>query len=222
MLREIKVTMPQNAEKKKLKELLSLQGNTTCADCSRKKPTWASINIGIFLCLNCAGIHRELGTHISKVRSVDLDTWQPEWIENVRRIGNLKSNLKYEATLTPNTKPTEDESQMLGLKLRKFIRAKYEKKAFFKTNVSQERVFIKAKSTASPVPNTLSTENITENLLDLDFDFKPEPERKKPIQSQKKLVKPKCVEKSTERSTIKTTQSYDDKAAKILELFSST
>lgn len=43
-------------------------------------PRWASWNLGIFLCIRCAGIHRNLGVHISKVRSVNLDTWTPEQV----------------------------------------------------------------------------------------------------------------------------------------------
>ena len=44
-------------------------------------PRWASWNIVCFLCLRCAGIHRRMGTHISKVKSVNLDTWTEEQIE---------------------------------------------------------------------------------------------------------------------------------------------
>lgn len=43
-------------------------------------PRWASWNLGIFLCIRCAGIHRNLGVHISKVKSVNLDTWTPEQV----------------------------------------------------------------------------------------------------------------------------------------------
>ena len=35
----------------------------------------------MFLCIRCAGIHRNLGVHISKVKSVDLDSWTTEQIE---------------------------------------------------------------------------------------------------------------------------------------------
>lgn len=38
-------------------------------------PEWASINLGVLMCIECSGIHRNLGSHISKVRSLDLDEW---------------------------------------------------------------------------------------------------------------------------------------------------
>lgn len=125
------MAVSQVALKRELRALLKLKGNTNCADCPARKPTWASINLGVFLCLNCAGIHRDLGVHISKVRSVDLDTWQEEWVVVMKQWGNIRVNSQYEARLPQGVKPTEEESQRLGLKMRKFIRDKYEKKAFF-------------------------------------------------------------------------------------------
>ena len=59
-------------------DFLDVLGNDKCADCGSKKPKWASINLGIMLCIECSGIHRSLGVHISKVRSVTLDDWDAE------------------------------------------------------------------------------------------------------------------------------------------------
>lgn len=64
-----------------MKTLQALPCNKICADCKRRDPRWASANLGIFVCLRCSGIHRSLGVHISKVRSVDLDMWTPEHIQ---------------------------------------------------------------------------------------------------------------------------------------------
>lgn len=63
-----------------LKYVQSLSDNECCADCGSTAPNWSSINLGIFLCLNCSGHHRNLGVHISQVRSVSLDEWKQSWI----------------------------------------------------------------------------------------------------------------------------------------------
>ncbi|KAI8799626.1 hypothetical protein BJ742DRAFT_687018 [Cladochytrium replicatum] len=83
--------MPSDSEKSKrrreeqnlraLRDLLDLPENRHCADCGDPAPQWASVNIGCFLCQRCAGMHRQLGTHISRVKSITLDTWTEEWLE---------------------------------------------------------------------------------------------------------------------------------------------
>ena len=57
--------------------------NKKCCDCDTSNPRWASINIGCFLCLECSGVHRALGVHISKVRSTTLDKWQKSWVQHM-------------------------------------------------------------------------------------------------------------------------------------------
>uniref|UniRef100_A0A8C7XQS9 Arf-GAP domain-containing protein n=1 Tax=Oryzias sinensis TaxID=183150 RepID=A0A8C7XQS9_9TELE len=47
----------------------------------KKSPRWASWNLGIFICIRCAGIHRNLGVHISRVKSVNLDQWTQEQVQ---------------------------------------------------------------------------------------------------------------------------------------------
>jgi hypothetical protein len=46
----------------------AVDGNQRCADCEMANPQWASINLGVVFCTACAGIHRQMGVHISKVR----------------------------------------------------------------------------------------------------------------------------------------------------------
>jgi len=48
--------------------------NPVCADCDAANPEWVSINLGVVLCITCSGVHRSLGTHISKVSSFLFST----------------------------------------------------------------------------------------------------------------------------------------------------
>ncbi|PWN28802.1 Arf GTPase activating protein, partial [Jaminaea rosea] len=73
-------------------ELAKQPGNDFCADCKARNPRWASHNLGIFVCMSCAGIHRKMGTHVSKIKSLTLDEWNKEQVERMREMGNVKSN----------------------------------------------------------------------------------------------------------------------------------
>ncbi|KAM3834079.1 stromal membrane-associated protein 1-like [Diretmus argenteus] len=64
-----------------LSKMLREEDNKYCADCEAKGPRWASWNLGVFMCIRCAGIHRNLGVHISRVKSVNLDQWTPDQIQ---------------------------------------------------------------------------------------------------------------------------------------------
>lgn len=76
------ITKRQQARnEKELNELLRIPGNNQCADCQARNPGWASWSLGIFLCIRCASIHRKLGTHISKVKSLSMDTWTGEQVQ---------------------------------------------------------------------------------------------------------------------------------------------
>ncbi|XLT95220.1 hypothetical protein HN873_016882 [Arachis hypogaea] len=103
---------------KVLEGLLRLPDNRECADCRNKAPRWASVNLGIFICMQCSGIHRSLGVHISQVRSTTLDTWLPEQVSFMQLMGNVNANKHWEAEL-----PTNVDRNRYGID--KFIRAKY-------------------------------------------------------------------------------------------------
>ncbi|KAI9797005.1 MAG: hypothetical protein M1833_005838 [Piccolia ochrophora] len=101
------------------------QGNLYCADCgSSSKTEWVSINLAIVLCIECSGIHRSLGTHISKVRSLTLDTisFTTDIVELLLQVGNRVSNMIWEAKLDPTMKPSPTSSRDQRLK---FITSKY-------------------------------------------------------------------------------------------------
>ncbi|XP_061870583.1 stromal membrane-associated protein 2 isoform X2 [Colius striatus] len=110
--------------------LLVEEENKFCADCQAKGPRWASWNIGVFICIRCAGIHRNLGVHISRVKSVNLDQWTQEQIQCMQEMGNGKANRLYEAYLPENfRRPQTDQA------VESFIRDKYEKKKYMDRSI---------------------------------------------------------------------------------------
>ncbi|XP_076599130.1 stromal membrane-associated protein 1-like isoform X2 [Chaetodon auriga] len=109
-----------------LSKLLREDDNKYCADCEAKGPRWASWNLGVFMCIRCAGIHRNLGVHISRVKSVNLDQWTPEQIQSMVDMGNNRAKQLYEAHLPENfRRPQTDQAVEV------FIRDKYERKKYY-------------------------------------------------------------------------------------------
>jgi len=161
----------QDQQQKILANLLAYPENKECADCKAKGPRWASVNLGVFVCITCSGIHRAMGTHISKVRSVSLDKWLPEHVKTMQEIGNGKAQEIWEYYLPDNfVRPNESDTYSLE----RFIRAKYETREWAKKDEikpkkkpreREERKEQKEKLTE----NKKSTEKLpTADLLTLD------------------------------------------------------
>ncbi|XP_019089583.1 PREDICTED: ADP-ribosylation factor GTPase-activating protein AGD12 isoform X2 [Camelina sativa] len=120
--------------KRRIRDLLTQSDNRVCADCGAPDPKWASANIGVFICLKCCGVHRSLGTHISKVLSVTLDEWSDEEVDSMIEIGgNASANSIYEAFIPEgSSKPGPDASHDQRMR---FIRSKYEHQEFLKPSL---------------------------------------------------------------------------------------
>ena len=105
------------------KQLINIQENwTCCADCNETDIEWAEITRGCLLCKQCAGEHRHLGAHVSKIKSILLDVWQKEWVENMKE-SNIVFNETFEYHVpTEYIKPNEYSTDAVR---EKYILAKY-------------------------------------------------------------------------------------------------
>ncbi|NP_001346810.1 arf-GAP with GTPase, ANK repeat and PH domain-containing protein 3 isoform 3 [Mus musculus] len=105
----------------------TVRGNSLCIDCEAPNPDWASLNLGALMCIECSGIHRHLGAHLSRVRSLDLDDWPPELLAVMTAMGNALANSVWEGALDGYSKPGPEACRE---EKERWIRAKYEQKLF--------------------------------------------------------------------------------------------
>ncbi|KAK2510726.1 hypothetical protein Q9233_017480 [Columba guinea] len=103
------------------------QGTVALAPPTSPYPTWASLNLGALICIECSGIHRNLGTHVSRVRSLDLDDWPRELTLVLTSIGNATANRIWEQNPQGRRKPTPESPRE---ERESWIRAKYEQRLF--------------------------------------------------------------------------------------------
>lgn len=122
-----KSRLTSQSEAMALQSIRNIRGNSHCVDCETQNPNWASLNLGALMCIECSGIHRNLGTHLSRVRSLDLDDWPIELIKVMSSIGNELANSVWEENSQGRTKPSLDSTRE---EKERWIRAKYEQKLF--------------------------------------------------------------------------------------------
>ncbi|KAK4536491.1 hypothetical protein CDCA_CDCA08G2516 [Cyanidium caldarium] len=117
-----------------LRALLADPANAQCAECHEPGPRWASVNLGVFLCIQCSGLHRGLGVHVSQVRSVNLDRWSAAQVEAMRCVGNARAAELWEARLPDGfRRPAPGDLQ----RLRAFIEDKYVQRKYATANAGR-------------------------------------------------------------------------------------
>ncbi|KFW71499.1 Arf-GAP with GTPase, ANK repeat and PH domain-containing protein 3, partial [Pygoscelis adeliae] len=122
-----KARLGSQSDAQAMQAVRTARGNSFCVDCDAPNPDWASLNLGSLMCIECSGIHRNLGTHLSRVRSLDLDDWPSELLMVMTAIGNALANAVWEGAVEGYPKPTPESSRE---EKERWIRAKYEQKLF--------------------------------------------------------------------------------------------
>lgn len=186
-----KEKMSQTEFKKRLQALMSWPENQVCADCPERQPRWASLivpppgsppgslPIGALICLECSGSHRRLGTHISFVRSVNLDSWKLKEVLAMENGGNKIVNSIFEAIPPPN-KPT---TMADGRTRERYIRDKYERRKYFDSNMLQK--FYNGEIAASVDPTNGDKKSKTSNKHSKSTSRAPSEAAKKRAESRK-------------------------------------
>ncbi|KFO98356.1 Arf-GAP with GTPase, ANK repeat and PH domain-containing protein 3, partial [Calypte anna] len=122
-----KARLGSQSDAQAMQAVRTARGNSFCVDCDAPNPDWASLNLGSLMCIECSGIHRNLGTHLSRVRSLDLDDWPSELLMVMTAIGNALANAVWEGAVEGYPKPTPESSRE---EKERWIRAKYEQRLF--------------------------------------------------------------------------------------------
>ncbi|XP_008394868.1 arf-GAP with SH3 domain, ANK repeat and PH domain-containing protein 1 isoform X4 [Poecilia reticulata] len=106
-----------------IEDVLRMPGNEICCDCGAAEPKWLSTNLGILTCIECSGIHREMGVHISRIQSMELDKLGTSELLLAKNVGNSSFNEIMEGNL-PSPSPKPNPSSDMTVR-KEFINAKY-------------------------------------------------------------------------------------------------
>lgn len=137
--------------------------NRSCADCGAADPNWVSLSLGVLICIECSGVHRSLGSHISKVRSFELDHWEATTELEAGSITNFEANAELEAIIPiGRDKPvsTSDRETRERWILDKYVHKKFAKKEFVRPVTSMSltlsEVSLPSPRLSSPSPLSAS------------------------------------------------------------------
>uniref|UniRef100_A0A8L8K7T5 ArfGAP with coiled-coil, ankyrin repeat and PH domains 1 n=1 Tax=Heligmosomoides polygyrus TaxID=6339 RepID=A0A8L8K7T5_HELPZ len=145
-------------------QIRRVPGNERCADCGSEQPKWVSINLGVVLCIECSGVHRSLGVQISKVRSLTMDSIDPELRDVLLSLGNSQVNAIYLAHLPEKDVVPAPATDNSSRQLREaWIKAKYVERRFAVSSNDRARSNAIARKEHLLCKRRLSISNVVQN-----------------------------------------------------------
>ena len=133
--------VPNEIRDEVMSNILAKPQNQICFDCGSKGPNWSSPYLGIVICYECAARHRSYGTHISFVRSVDLDKWNRKQLKSLELTGNAFTKERFNDLGVPLIGNIYDYNNSMVLKVRQEIAEKV-KESLSLMNIYQKIMII--------------------------------------------------------------------------------
>ena len=147
-----------------IRKILEIPSNKICFDCGAKDPRWSSPYLGIIICLECSGRHRSYGTHISFVRSFDLDKWKKKFLTFLEISGNEYTRKRFEELKIPKINGIYDYNNELVLKYRKELESKVYK-IYGMELPKEEKKDVKIKKNINTINDNSNNSNYTKYIV---------------------------------------------------------